>query len=244
MLVTVLGRYSPYAPVGGAGPGFLVQGGGVALMLDGGPGTVARLQMQVHAADLTAVLVSHLHPDHIADLHGIQYLIGDQAPGREPLPVYAPDIPGPDRHWLEPSSFGASWIRLLPLPVDTGISFGPVRVAFARTDHPEPCWAMRITDGSRTLVYTADTGAGVDLAPFARGADLLIAESTFVAANGRNRKGHMTAGEAADLARRAGVGRLLLTHFLPSTPIPDAEAEARAVFPASEAAVEMRTYRV
>lgn len=244
MLVTVLGRYSPYAPAGGACPGFLVQAGGVALMLDGGPGTVARLQMQIHAADLSAVLVSHLHPDHIADLHSLQYLVADQAPGRDPLPVYAPDLSSPERHWLEPTNFGKAWMRLLPLPVDEGIVFGPVRVTFARTDHPDPCWAMRITDGRRTLVYTADTGAGADLAPFARGADLLIAESTFVAANGKHRRGHMTAGEAADLARRAGVRRLLLTHFLPSTPIAEAEAEARAVFPASEAAVEMRTYRV
>ncbi|BAD41310.1 MBL fold metallo-hydrolase [Symbiobacterium thermophilum] len=244
MLVTVLGRYSPYAPVGGACPGLLVQARGVALMLDGGPGTVARLQMQVPAAHLTAVLVSHLHHDHIADLHCLQYLMADQAPGREPLPIYAPGGDNPDRRWLEPSSFGARWVRLLPLPVDEGLAVGPLRVTFARTDHPEPCWAMRITDGCRTLVYTADTGAGVDLAPFARGADLLIAESTFVAANGQNRRGHLTAAEAADLALRAGVGRLLLTHFLPSTPAAEAEAEARAIFPPAEAAVEMRTYPV
>jgi len=242
VLVTVLGRYSPYAPVGGACPGFLVQSRGVNLMLDGGNGTVARLQQQVAAADLTAVLVSHLHPDHTADLHSLQYLMAHQAPDREPLPVYAPDVENPDRHWLEPTSFGARWIRLLPLPAEEGIAIGHVRVYFARTDHPEPCWAMRITDGSSALVYTADTGTGVDLAPFAAGADLLIAESTFVAANGERRKGHMLAAEAADLARRAGVKRLLLTHFSPHTPIADAEAEARAVFPASEAAVEMRTY--
>jgi len=246
VLVTVLGRYSPYAPVGGACPGFLVQSGGVNLMLDGGNGTVARLQQQVAASDLTAVLVSHLHPDHTADLHSLQYLMAHQAPDREPLPVYAPDVENPDRHWLEPTSFGARSIRLLPLPVDEGIAFGQVRVYFARTDHPEPCWAMRITDGSRTLVYTGDTGTGVDLAPFAADADLLIAESTYVTANGQNRKGpgHMQAGEAADPARRAGVRRLLLTHFSPSTPVADAEAEARAVFPASEAAVEMRTYLI
>lgn len=244
VLVTILGRYSPYAPVGGACPGILVQSGGVNLLLDGGNGTVPRLQQQVAAADLTAVLVSHLHPDHTADLHSLQYLMAHQAPDRAPLPVYAPDVENPDRHWLEPSSFGSRWIRVLPLPVDEGITFGHVRVTFARTDHPEPCWAMRISDGSKTLVYTADTGTGVDLAPFAAGADLLIAESTFIVANGQNRRGHLLAGEAADLARRAGVKRLLLFHFSPSTPIADAEAEARAVFPAAEAAVEMRTYLI
>lgn len=241
MLVTVLGRYSPYAPTGGACSGYLVQSGGVNLLLDGGPGTLPRMQMQLSVRDLTAVLVSHLHPDHTADLHSLQYLVLDQAPERAPVPVYAPDVPNPDRHWLEPVRPGY-WQELHPLPVETGMSFGHVQVTFARTDHPEPCWAMRLTDGESTLVYTADTETGVDLAPLAAGADLLIAESTFVAANAYRGLGHMTAGEAADLARRAGVKRLLLTHFRPSTPIAVAEAEARAVFPNSEAAVEMRTY--
>lgn len=247
MQLTVLGRSAPFPPAGGAGPAYLVEGGGTSLLLDGGSGTLARLQQRLDAGRLGAVLVSHLHEDHIADLYGLQFVAWEALKaGRrtEPLPIYAPEAPADVRRWLRPAFDGA--IDLRPLPVAAGLTLAGLACRFARTDHPIPCWAMRITDGQRVLVYTGDTGVGTDLAPFAAGADLLLAEATYSEATGQARAafGHMTGAEAAQLARRAGVGRLLLTHLNPTADAAAVLAEARAIFPAAELAAEMVTHRL
>lgn len=246
MIVTVLGRYAPYAPAGGAGPGYLIQSkGGAKLMLDGGPGTLARVQQFINVTELDAVLVSHLHEDHFSDLHSLQYIMRDALKAglkRQPIPIYAPDVETPSRRWLEPVIYGTQ--EVLPLPVGRGMMVGDLAITFHQTDHPEPCWAIRINNGTKTVVYTADTGTGVDLAPFCEGADLLMAEATYSAATGQGRVGHMIAAETADLARRAGVKRLLLTHLLPSVDSQVVLNEARAIFPEAELAVECQPYEI
>lgn len=245
MELTVLGRYAPYAPAGGCGPGYLVRSGSVSLLLDGGPGTLARLQQVMDLADLTAVLVSHIHEDHISDLHSLGFAVADvQKAGRrkEPLPIYAPLEPADVRRWMEPATPGTT--VLLPLPAETGISFGAVACTFCRTDHPRPNWAVRVADESGSLVYTGDTGTGIDLATFARGAGMLLVEATYTEALGGERHvhRHLIAAEAAELGRRAGVRRLLLTHFRPTLDPGQLLAEARAVFPSAEVVEELGRY--
>lgn len=246
MQLTVLGRYAPFAPAGGACSAYLVEGGGAALLLDGGPGTLARLQERLEIETLGAVVVSHLHEDHIADLYGLQFPIAAAIrAGRRagPLPIYAPLEPCEVRRWLEPVVPGA--VDLRPIP-EAGLTVGGLRLSFSRTDHPLPCWATRITDGERALVFTGDTGTGVDLAPFAWGADLLLAEAPYTEATGQGRAalGHLTGAEAALLGSRAGVGRVLLSHLSPFADLGVLLAEARAFFGPTDLAEEMARYSI
>jgi ribonuclease Z len=85
----------------------------------------------------------------------------------------------------------------------------------------------------RVFAFVMDTAWCDGAIELARGADLLVCESTFLSENSRlaEQYGHLTAREAAEIARLAGARQLLLTHF--SQREPDTAryvAEAASVF--------------
>ncbi len=89
----------------------------------------------------------------------------------------------------------------------------------------------------RTVVYTGDTRPTLGVIEVARGADLLIHDSTFGEEERARAEetGHSTAAQAAEVAREAGARRLVLTHISPRYTREALEllAEAKAVFPES-----------
>jgi ribonuclease Z len=121
----------------------------------------------------------------------------------------------------------------------------PAVLADGRTVSPEGLVGPARPGAS--FAYVLDTvpcATGVELA---RGVDLLLHEATFgdAFAERAAETGHSTARQAAGVARDAGAGRLLITHF--SARYGDVAAlvaEAREVFPATEAATELAVYAV
>ena len=111
-------------------------------------------------------------------------------------------------------------------------------------DHPVATYAMRIEEGGRTLVYSADTGPSDVLVELARGADLLLCEASFLEGAANPPHLHLTGREAAQHASRAGVERLLLTHVPPWHDPEQVLAEAQPEFAKVELAVGGETYLV
>jgi len=118
------------------------------------------------------------------------------------------------------------------------VTVAGIEVEVRATDHPLPCLASAWSAGGRRLVYSGDTGPGAAdaLVELARGADLLLIEASLLARRGDRAPGHLTARQAAQIAREAGVGRLLLTHLLPEYDPEEVLAEAREVFPGAQLA--------
>lgn len=88
--LTVLGGCGAWPAAGQACSGYLVESGGYRVLLDPGYATLPRLLSLVPATAVDAVVVTHGHPDHCADLNP---LLRARALGDEPavpLPVYAP----------------------------------------------------------------------------------------------------------------------------------------------------------
>src|SRR5699024_1436825 len=86
---------------------------------------------------------------------------------------------------------------------DELLKIGPFYIRFMRTEHSVPCFGMRITDGSHTVVYTADSGFKEEWIPFSLDADLLIADCNFYAGQDATATGHMTSDDCATIAKRA-----------------------------------------
>ena len=244
MKLTVLGRYGPYPAAGGACSGYLLEKGDCRILLDCGSGVLSRLQRVVKPWELEAVLLSHLHFDHTADLMVLRYAL-DFARSRElrrrPLPLHAPPEPA------------AEFNRLLykelfePLPIDSGetLVLGPFTISFLETVHSLFCLALRIETEKAVLVYSGDTENFDGLNDFAAGADLFLCEANFQEeAGAADPANQHTAAGAARLAARAGVKELLLTHLHPENrPVASLE-EAREYFAAAGLAREGQTYRI
>ncbi|WDL95776.1 MBL fold metallo-hydrolase [Alicyclobacillus sp. ALC3] len=222
LTVTVMGYWGTYPGPGEATTGFLVEHGDTKILLDCGSGVLAQLMHSCEVKDLSAVVVTHHHHDHVADLGVLTYavLLSRLMKTRtQKLPVYMPH-PGPDMK----QSLGAEpLIDLHVVDEHATVAIGDVLVRFARTQHPVYCLAVRMEADGKVFVFSADsaldpesTGAGrPDLPDLARGADLFVCEASMYAGQEVDARGagHMTAPQAGLLGRAAGVRRLALTHY-------------------------------
>jgi ribonuclease BN (tRNA processing enzyme) len=214
--LTVIGCSPAWPNSGGAQSGYLVEGAG-RLLLDCGPGVLARLRNGNGWPRVDAIAITHFHLDHWGDL--VPWAFGAAfGPGRQ---SDAPEL------WLPPG--GCARLRELGVQLgferQLGDSFrlheyhGAAAFTAAGFDvtptqlahYDELTFGLRVTDGDRTLAYSGDTGPTPRLAELAREADLFLCEATLDDPEPAER-GHLTAGEAADAFRSSGAHRLLVIH--------------------------------
>jgi ribonuclease BN (tRNA processing enzyme) len=244
MRVTVLGCWSPMPRTGGACAGYLVEQGETHVLLDCGHAVSSFLGNHIDYNRLDAIVLTHLHDDHQADVYALRQAIAiDIRLGlrRGPLPVWSLGEPE------------AEWQRLqMPFALEThryapGDSFtiGELSFTTAPTIHALPCAAQRIAAGGRVFVFSGDTAPAPAVTELARGADLFICEATYRKPGDGPAGIHLAAGEAGAMATAAGVKRLLLTHFHPRQDPEQTVAIAREAYAGPcEAVREGRTYEV
>ena len=226
--LTVLGGCGAWPAAGQACSGYLVEHDGFRLLIDPGYATLPRLLQSTDADDVDAVLVSHGHPDHCADLNPLlrARTFRDDRPPAPALPAYAPPgALGPVLALDRPGSLDDA-IDLREFTPGDGFSVGPFGVRSWLLPHFMPNAGLRLSSGGAVLAYTGDSGPSPDLLSLARGADLLLAEAScpreVPPASARYLS---SASQAGQVARGAGVGRLILTHLMPES---SAQDSARA----------------
>ena len=218
MRVTVIGCSPAWPNPGGAQSGYLVESGGKRLLLDCGPGVLARLRVD-HGGwpQVDAIAITHFHLDHWGDL--VPWVFGAAfGPGRA--------APRPEL-WLPPD--GEARLRENGVRMtfagqiddvfdvheyEEARSFTTVGLELTphRLDHySEPTHGLRVTDGTSTLAYSGDTGPSDALVELARGADLFLCEAT-LAGPEPGERGHLTEEEAVDAFHASGAKRLVVIH--------------------------------
>jgi len=210
--LTVLGPWGAYPAAGEASAGYLLEHNGGKLLLDCGSGVLSVVQRYTALTELSAVLVSHTHHDHVADLGCLQYaclIDADLDRRTAPLPIYIAGLqPEDGSHYASmPGS------DVIPVFEHETIQLYGMKFSFMKTFHGAYCLAMKIESGSGTIVYTADTYYDDSLIDFCKGADLLIAETSFYAGQDARKYGHMNSTDVARLAQLSGAGQVILTHL-------------------------------
>jgi ribonuclease BN (tRNA processing enzyme) len=230
MRVTVLGSSGGYPAPGNPSSGFLLEHDATKLWIDAGNGTFAELQRLADFTRIDALVLSHVHADHCADVYPLHVALRY---GFEPcsrVPLYCP--PGV-RETLAKLLGEGGWENLGEAfefhTVDAGdtVEIGGIRLRFLRMDHPVHTLGIRADTAEGVLTYSADTHTGADLAGFAEGSDLLLCEATFQ----EGKVGppvHLTARQAGETASRAGVRELALAHIWPTFDPDVSLEEARA----------------
>lgn len=235
MKLTIVGAGPAYTRrAGRASSCYLVEEGETRVVFDIGQGSFAALGSRLPPESLTAMMISHLHPDHHIDLVPLRhYLRWGCAPGQR-LPLHAPvglreryDVLMAERDFL-------GCLPGAELELEPGErTIGRLRVQIGAVTHVGPSFGFRITPAAAPdgpgLVYSGDCGRMDDLLTLVRPGDTLLSEAAFGALPNEPAAMHLDAAEAATVAREGGAVRLLLTHVLDDA-VPGAAARARRIF--------------
>lgn len=234
MELIVLGAGPAYTDRAGAtGAAYLLRVGSSALLLDFGQGSFPRLAAEIEPSALTAVVVSHLHPDHFIDLVPLRhYLRYEFLPPRR-ITVHAPRELGDrlDALHAQPD-FTSAALDVVPLEPGTH-AVGTFRIEAARVRHTDDSYAFRVStdDTGPAIVYSGDVGRAEDLESLIRPGDTLLTEVSFGPGPVPPGAEHLDGPAVGGLADRTKVGQLLLTHlqmgFSPDATIDSVRARFR-----------------
>lgn len=245
--VSICGSSGTHAANGRACSSYLVSTPTTKLLLDCGNGSLANLTQFVDVSALDAVLLSHLHPDHCADVYGLSYALGFHPDGPRSVTVYAPAGAGA---WLagllSPDSRESFLQRCRFVSARAGqrLEVGGLAVELFAARHPIETLASRVTDGQRVVAFSGDSAPTDELVRCAREADLFLCDATWSAGEGPYPQGvHMTGIEAGQQAAAAGARQLVVTHVFPTQDPLVIATEATAAFDgAVVAAVDLQEF--
>lgn len=240
--ITPLGTVSTYCYKNKNCPGFLVAYNNHKILLDCGNGIGKNLNLPNDFDNLT-IIISHLHTDHYGELLSLaqtSLVFSRLGYINKKIKVY---IPEGDKNLIDfnylLSLEKESFLEFIPYKEKDKLYFSDLKVSFARNPHPLITYSTKLETDKLKLVYSSDTGyKGNTLENFAKDANLLICESTFLRGQRRNGDNHLFAHEAATIAKNANVEKLLLTHFWPTIDKQKYVDEAKEIFENTEAAEE------
>lgn len=244
MRLIVLGNNGPYPSAGGACSGYLVIEGDTKILIDCGNGILSNLQKFIKHEDLNAVILTHLHSDHMSDMMVLRYAIQikmNRGQDIKPLDVYAPSEPLEEYNRLDIKGI----FNLNAILPDTVLNYGNLKITFKEMTHPVKCFAVSIDNGEKRFVFSGDTSWNSNIIEFSQNADLLMLDAGLLSKDKKSDNvPHLTAAECGMVAKEAKASRLLLTHFWPQDDVMNHLAEAKEHFENVELAELLNTYDI
>jgi ribonuclease BN (tRNA processing enzyme) len=237
--VTILGSGTCVPSLRRSSCSILAKIRGQFLLFDSGAGTMHKLlENGVAIFDVSFVFYSHFHPDHTGEL--VPFLFANKYPdgSRRKIPLTLMAGKGFTRFYDNLKNVYGHWIELTPDLLNivefdnTGLAtkeFSDFKVESIPVEHNPESIAFRITSpGGISMVYSGDTDFSENLVTLSKNADLLICESALP--DELKVKGHLTPSMAGEIATRANVRKMVLTHFYPECNQVDIEKQCRKTY--------------
>jgi len=231
--IIILGNQSAFPGPGKHTSGYLIKTNEANFLVDIGSGIVGQFQKYISLQELDALFLTHLHFDHITDfhilIHGIDLHVS-LGKFNMRLPVYVP--PGEKRRLIEFCEVYNTAKYLIHIDIieaERDFSFKTIKVKTLLVPHYVPSVSYRFEHNGKTIVFTGDTAFTEELITFSKNADVLVAEATLLKEDEPSGLLHLSARQAAIIAREARVKKLILTHlwylYPPSKVLKEAQTE-------------------
>ncbi len=243
MKLTILGYSGGFPAPGGATSGYLLEIGPRRILLDCGSGVLSNLFKLVPIDKLDAIILTHLHYDHISDMQVLKYAIDlsrKHGIDMKPIPVMAPKSPEQLASTLESDGN----LIIGQISNDSPMKMFDATIRFIPMEHPVETYGLSIEAEGKKLVYTADSVPCDNLPILLKDADVAVVDAGTLERYRKPVMVHMTARESARLARENNVKRLVLSHLLPVFNPEEILEEARKEYPDAVLAELMQTIEI
>lgn len=234
MRLTVVGCSGSYPSGSSPASCYLLEHDGQRLVLDMGNGSLGALHNHVDpiAPDaFAAIVLSHCHIDHCADLASL--FVARYHYGSRDLPTLT--VLGPsDTSSRLAAIYGMSDSAMIRASFDVrdhveSVTIGAFMIETAPAAHPVEAYSIKVTAGGRSVTYSGDTGPTAELEALAAGTDIALFEASFVGGD-NPRDLHMSGADAGRIAAASNAGLLILTHLVAYNDEDQVLAEARSQF--------------
>jgi ribonuclease BN (tRNA processing enzyme) len=237
--VTILGSGTCVPSLKRSSCAVLLEIDSAKILFDSGPGTMHRLlSAGIEIFDIDGICYSHFHPDHTGEL--VPFIFATKYPesnrrnkaltitGGKGFIRFINRLKDVYGDWMELPEGMLRFVELDSNGLDRR-SFASFTLETMPMNHREESLGYRITDSNgKSIVYSGDTDTNKNLVCLASGADLLICESAMP--DELKVPGHLTPSLAGDMASRAQVKKLVLTHLYPECDQVDLRAQCRKTY--------------
>lgn len=211
MKLTVLGRYGKYPNSNGATCSYLLESRkGTKIILDMGSGSLQNLNKVLPYEQIDGVVISHFHGDHCSDafvFRNIAIEFIKKGLWKSKLPFFMPYKSQEEFNALKKCQGFDTKIITNGLKA----SIKDFQLEFFEMKHPLPVFGVRVTDGQKTIAYTADTVMCHNLPLLLQASDLALVDACILSKDHTEKMPHISIKDMAALTKN--VPLTVLTHL-------------------------------